>query len=645
MLRWRDAELESARPPERIPRSEWCYRNMSLTERSAIQGPYDISITPYWRWVMDDLFQRPSIEIIIICASAQIGKSFFTYGLQLHAAKEERKSSLLVLADQRTAEKVNETRLQTLIRRSEGLSRLEKKFTQQELLFINGAGISIAWASSVAGLATFEFPIIILDEIDKEGYTVKSAEADAIALAIERTETFPDRKIILISTPSIETGNIWKHLEGIYNPDTGRNEGGSDVIYDYHIPCPHCGQFQPLRWDLERAYGFSDGLYRSIDGTMHKLGQVKWEGGRKATRSQLMKAGYECGECGKMISTSEKNSSVDFGQWVPRWDVDFEPTKVGLHLWRAYSKLGNSGDFGKMARDWIAAVNTKEHKKIQGIINSTFAGPFSMSTQDRKESSILSLRDKRARGLVPIEGVLGLTAGIDTQDNGFYYVVRAWGELDESWLIKDGFIDDYDALIKIILGYFKDSSQNSHIIHMAFQDAMGHRTAEVYEKLRGISQIKPTKGEQRMSMPYSVSKIDTYPGTNKPILGGLTLYRINVTHYKDKLHAKLGVAPADPGAFHLHAEASEDYARQMVAEYRNDKGFWECPSNRPNHYWDCEVLAMAAADVLGIRHWNNKAITPKPKHPSDDSRPISNIHNRIHDAMRGRSVNPYAGRR
>jgi phage terminase large subunit GpA-like protein len=219
------------------------------------------------------------------------------------------------------------------------------------------------------------------------------------------------------------------------------------------------------------------------------------------------------------------------------------------------------------------------------------------------------------RGQVPSEGVLGITAGIDTQDNGFYYVVRAWGEFDESWLITEGFTDDFDILLNIINGRFKSVNSNQFIVNIAFQDAMGHRTAEVYEKLRLIPQIKPTRGEQRMASPFSISKIDMYPGTNKPIPGGLSLYRLNVTYYKDKLHAKLLIPSADPGAFHVHSEISEDYARQMVAEYRNELELWECPTGRPNHYWDCEVLAMAASDILGVKYWSNKIqeVEQKPK--------------------------------
>jgi hypothetical protein len=43
--------------------------------------------------------------------------------------------------------------------------------------------------------------------------------------------------------------------------------------------------------------------------------------------------------------------------------------------------------------------------------------------------------------------------------------------------------------------------------------------------------------------------IDTYPGTNKPIPGGVRLARLNTGYYKGKLSSYLDIAPADPGAF------------------------------------------------------------------------------------------------
>jgi phage terminase large subunit GpA-like protein len=61
---------------------------------------------------------------------------------------------------------------------------------------------------------------------------------------------------------------------------------------------------------------------------------------------------------------------------------------------------------------------------------------------------------------------------------------------------------------------------------------------------------------------------------------------------------------ADPGAWHLHSEVTEEYAAQMCAEYVDEKtGFWTCPEPKPNHYWDCAVYNLAAADILGIKFW------------------------------------------
>ena len=49
-----------------------------------------------------------------------------------------------------------------------------------------------------------------------------------------------------------------------------------------------------------------------------------------------------------------------------------------------------------------------------------------------------------------------------------------------------------------------------------------------------------------MSKPYHPTKIDNYPGTSRPIPGGLTLYNINVTYFKNHLAEKLQINPTAP---------------------------------------------------------------------------------------------------
>lgn len=105
-----------------------------------------------------------------------------------------------------------------------------------------------------------------------------------------------------------------------------------------------------------------------------------------------------------------------------------------------------------------------------------------------------------------------------------------------------------------------------------------------------------------MTMPYRVSKIEYYPGTDKIIPGGIKLLRGNVTYYKNNLSARLDIAAADPGAWHYHSETSLEWARQMTAEYLDDHGFWECKPSRANHGWDCSIYGLIAADVIGVRN-------------------------------------------
>lgn len=84
------------------------------------------------------------------------------------------------------------------------------------------------------------------------------------------------------------------------------------------------------------------------------------------------------------------------------------------------------------------------------------------------------------------------------------------------------------------------------------------------------------------------------------------LYRCDVTFFKSDLAFKLGIHPDDPGAFHLHANDGgqlEQYAKELCAEVWDDeKQGWENPANKPNHFWDCEVMQRAFAFILNVRH-------------------------------------------
>lgn len=576
-----------------LPRvSEWVERYRVLGPPAQEKGPLRLERTPYFRELLD-MVTNDDVERIVICKSAQVAGTEFALSVIGYYSYVEPCPIMFVLADEDTAVYVNRERIHGMYKHSPELRSIfnEQSALARDVNLLNGATITVGWASSVARLASRPIRIVVLDEVDKPGYNVKTDEGDPISLAIQRTETFYGRKIIIMSTPTVESGNIWRELHSC------------DVIYDWHVPCPRCGVYQPLVWSPDHTISFRDGVYRADDGTMKPLGGVMWEGGRDAKPAQIEAAGYRCGSCGAVWDTLTKNRAVGLGKMVPRFEPPARIYSVGFCINRLYSLLGVSGDIPKLVREWITAVKSGSQRKIHAFVNNALGEPYRYTASSRNAAEVLALRDDRPAGTVPSVGILALTAGVDVQNDGFYYVIRAWGSGFTSWLVRYGFVDNWEALTNVLFNStYSDASGKAYGVRLALIDSGGHRTPEVYNYCRRMTpRAYPSKGSgsAMQGKPVRPSRIDSYPD-GKPIPGGLRLYHIDVSYYKDMIDSKLRISVADPGAFILHADAGEDYARQLTAETRDESGRWVQIGKQPNHYLDAEVYAMAAASILGI---------------------------------------------
>lgn len=470
------------------------------------------------------------------------------------------------------AEKIKEPKS-----RDSGNTILKKKFP--------GGSWILTGANAGASFRSKSIKFLILDDFDGFDEDIQG-EGSPEELADRRTGSFPGRKIYINSTPTKEGGsNIVKSFE--------KTSQGY-----FNVPCPHCGYYQYLIW-----------------GEKDIAGGIKFE---RDKNNIVIDAWYQCESCKKRIDEHEKPRMLEKGKYVHKYP---ERAARGFRYNALVTPLGWVNSWKYIAQKFIEAaaeLKAGKYETYKTWINTLMAEPWEQKG-DRKADEIRILSDTRPRGLVPSEGVLGLTAGVDTHDDGFYYAVRAWGVGMESWMIQYGFEDNFLLLEKLLSdGRFRDVNGKEYIINCILQDAMGHRTREVYELLfLKDGWWYPTKGEQRMNSMYSFTTLDTYPGSNKPIPGGIKLMRVNTTLYKNHLSNKIKIASGDPGAFHLHSDISQDYVSHMTSEFINDKGVWECPASKHNEYWDCEVLAYCAADYLGIQHWNpieeKKEAAPKKK--------------------------------
>lgn len=559
------------RPPPRLTVSEWAdrYRRLSA-ESSAEPGRWDTSRAEYQRGIMDAVCD-PGVEQVVIMTSAQIGKTEVVGNTVGYFIDQDPSTILVVQPTLEMGQAWSKDRLAPMIRDTPALADkvadVKSKTSGNTMLhkLFPGGQITICGANSPASLASRPIRIVLCDEVDRYPGSA-GAEGDPVNLAKKRSTTFWNRKIILTSTPTIKGQS---RIEAAFLD--------SDQRF-YFVPCAHCGNYQKMEWK-----------------------SVKWP------ENKPENAVYHCSHCGAEWSESDRHQAIANGEW--RATTVGKPRTAGFALNELYSPWVTPA---QMAIGFTQSKNDRELLKTW--INTSLGESWEERGHGVKEESILALKDDRPSGLVPGDADI-LLAGCDTQDDGFWYEIRAFkrGQTLDSWQIRSGFVDSLESLEQVLfVDQYKDSAGKTCPVQFGLIDAMGHRTAEVYAWCRLHPMIRPLKGEQRMAQPHSVTRIDTFPGTSKPIPGGVQLQRVNVTYFKDALASKLAINPADPGAWHYHNELTTEQARQMIAEYRDDKGQWICPSGRANHLWDCSVYLLAAADISGTKYEQAKP-APRPQ--------------------------------
>src|SRR3989338_5577449 len=238
------------------------------------------------------------------------------------------------------------------------------------------------------------------------------------------------------------------------------------------------------------------------------------------------------------------------------------------------------------------------------FVNSWLAEIWEEKTEETKEEKVFEKQGDYPEGLVP-SGVIVLTAGVDVQKDHFYIVIRGWGIGEESWLIRACRVEAWEDVTAVLFKTdYKRASGDPFKVRLSCVDS-GYRTDEVYEICRRRRDVaRAIKGENHLSgVPYRPTRIDRNPKTGSVIEGGLSLWRLDTSLYKDKITRMVSSAPGDPSQWHVFKDVSEEYVRQFCAEHkilvrdRKSGRTWEewkkKSTGAPNHYWDAEVYAAA----------------------------------------------------
>jgi len=550
-----------------------------------------------------DAFNDPMVEEITLMKATQLGGTEAIYNMIGFIADQDPGPSLVVMPREADTKSASQNRVKIMFESSSVLKAhlpaLADDITKLEY-HLDNMILYFAGSNSPADLASRPIRYLFLDEVDKFP-RFSGREADPIKLATERTRTFWNRKIVKVSTPTTRQGYIFREYE---KSDRRR----------FYVPCPFCGEYQILVFN-----------------------QIKWpEGERDAEKIKVNRlAWYECQHCNEKIMDHMKAAMVLHGIWAQegveiapdghiRGDI-VESGHRGFWLSSLYSPWLNWGD---IASEFLRSKDYIE--LLMNFVNSWLAEIWEEKAEESKPERLATLAGIYPEGVVP-GGVLVLTAGVDVQKNHFYIVIRGWGYGEESWLIRACRVESWEGVVAILFmtNYPHEGREKSLPVRLSCIDS-AYRTDEVYEVCRKWRDVaRPIKGHDHLpGMPYRVSHIDRHPESGAVILGSLSLWHVDTSHFKDKINRMVHAVPGDPSQWHLFRNPSDEYLRQFCAEHKiierdrktgRTKEEWKLISSGTlNHYLDAEVYAASAADMIRVSalREDEKPLTYQPRKSS-----------------------------
>lgn len=586
-MNWKDlivGFIDGLRPEPRLTVSEWADRYRRLDSKaSAEPGPYKTDRTPYWKEPMDRLSIMDIARKVVIMKGAQIGATEIGNNWVGYIIDIAPGPALLVQPTDEMVKRNSKMRIAPMIEASPRLrEKIKPSRAKDSGNTINqkefpGGVLVMTGANSAVGLRSMPARYIMLDEVD--GYPMDvDGEGSPISLAEKRASTFSNRKILEISTPTIESQSI---IESDFQL--------TDQRY-FYVPCPECGceqilVFQNLRWQ--------PGKYDEVV--------------------------YECDHCQYHINEYQKTTMLTHGRWVATAPENANPYVYGYHVSALYAPDGWKS-WAEIAEEWDKAQG--DDAKLKTFYNTVLGETWKEKTDAPKWEEIYQRAQDYAMNK-PFAQVAFLTAGADVQSDRIEVEIVGWMEGKKSQHI------DY----RVLLGDTTKTevwAQLDSIMHETFEREdgtllpirlmavdSGYNTAYVYDwtKKHGFTRAIPIKGSEKLDTYFSPPRaIDIVKHGKK--VGKQKVWHVGVSFIKSEVYGFLrqSIEPESetvPNGYCYFPKRDPHFFRSLTAEVlqlrRNKRGYLEhvwVKKYERNEALDCRVYARAAAAVIGIDRWN-----------------------------------------
>lgn len=513
----------------------------------------------------------PDIRQTYFCKASQIGGTAALINMLCYIIMQQPAPTMIVYPSDDLAKDVSNDFLKPAFRlipeikqnfSENSSSELKLKFKSM-LLYLRGAG-------SPAKLASKPIKYLFFDEIDKMGGASKK-EASPYNLALERTKTFrPQEKVFACSTPTLKTNYIW---------DLHDN---ADEVRHYFVPCPHCGEYIELKFK--------------------QIVFDKDESKAMSNYERAQTAIYACQACGCEIQDSDKPKMLRNGEWraVKKRGIGKVKT-VGFWINSLYSMFLKWAD---IAEEFLNSKDDPD--KLQNFVNSWLGEPWEDTKLKTSEDLIMERQTETPELVVPAWAKM-LTGGVDVQETSLYYTIRAFGDYTTSQNITHGQVLSFADIERVMNLEYKTEDGRGMVVELALIDS-GYQADATYDFCIDNSDwAAPVKGASNpMRDRYKISKVDKQDSKAY----GMQMIIVDGGQIKDSIAARMqrdnGV-----GSWMVYRGCDAEYAKQVTSEHKvsvrtgNGKKVLKWVpkhSHADNHYLDCEVYAMTAAEIRGVRN-------------------------------------------
>lgn len=576
---------ECLKPREELTVSQWAEQYRVLDESSNLSGKWSNDVTPYLVGIMDTI-NDPYIREVYLCKASQLGGTEALINMLMYIVQEAPAPTMIVYPSDDLAKDISNDKLKPAFRLVPEIRKkfLETKSKELKLNFTN-MSIYLRGGSSPSKLASKAIKYLFFDEIDKMGGASKK-EASPYNLAKERLKTYrAQSKLFACSTPTLKTNYIWTLHDN------------ADEVRHFFVPCPHCGEMIELI-----------------------MGQVKFDDDNDKTMSiyeRAQTARYVCQCCGCLVTDAQKPEMLRRGQWkaIKKRGIG-QPKSVGFWINSLYSIFITWAD---AAEEFLKSYEDPE--ELQNFVNSWLAEPWEDTKLKTSEDTVMDRQTELPELVIPSWAKI-ITGGVDVQETSLYYTIRAWGDYTTSQNVTHGQVLSFAEIEQVMNREFIREDGERMVVNLALIDS-GYQPDATYDFCIGCSDwALPVKGASNpMRDRYKISKVDK--ANSKAY--GMQLVLVDGGQFKDSIAARMRKENGT-GSWMVYQGCDEEYARQVTSEHKVSerakngvvKTMWvQKTSHADNHYLDCEVYAMAAAEMLGVRSMHLDAGQPEVKKPRE----------------------------